>query len=117
MNQVVDVDGNDNVLSMHFFKKNAEAVVPGFDTYEAVKEAVESFDFDRALKELSREEEGPVIDLTLGLPKIPAEEIREMSTVEVFLNISQNLKNLQVLMGKMKYYLDELESIEKTVKL
>lgn len=117
MSQVMDVDQNDNVLTMPFLKKKGKEDQPQFDSYEAVKEAIESLeDLQQDWPdEISRAEEGPVIDLTADLP-LSKTEIREMSTVEVYLNLSQNVQSLNSLLSKMKYYLDELESIEKTVR-
>lgn len=114
MSQVMDVEQNDNVLTMPFLKKKGQEQQdkPHFDSYEAVKEAIESLSWP---EEISREEEGPVIDLTADMP-IQKTEIREMSTVEVYLNLSQNVQSLNTALSKMKYYLDELESIEKTVR-
>lgn len=112
MSQVMDVGNSDNVLTMPFMKKSKEEVTePAYDSYEAVREAL------GALEGIAEEafEEGPVIDLTLDLPP-KKEEVREMSTVEVYLNMSQNIKSLNGLLSKMKYYLDELDSIEKTVR-
>lgn len=116
MSQLMDVENVDNVLTMPFLKKKEEENQPKYESFEAVKEALESFDFNREMKEISREEEGPVIDLTLDLPARQVEETREMSTVEVYLNMGQNLKTLHELVGKIKYYVDELESIEKTAR-
>lgn len=108
MSQVMDVGHSDNVLTMPFLKKESGNLpAPKFDSYESTLDALEV---------LESMEEGPVIDLTLDLPPKKEETIREMSTVELYLNLNQNIKSLNGLLSKMKYYLDELESIEKTVR-